>query len=77
MSFFFAQASSSTASRSCSEESVAGEPFSQSSESTSDTFFGSTADTRTSLPPTSPPAKDSDDTVFTPWPSRPRARRRG
>ena len=40
MSFFFAQASSSTAPSPDSEESVLGEPFFQSSDSTSDTVVG-------------------------------------
>ena len=50
MSFFFAQASSSTAPSPDSDESVPGEPFFQSSDSTSETVAGSTADTRMSLP---------------------------
>ncbi len=54
MSLDLAQASSSTVWLSSSDDRVSGEPSSQSSESTSDTFFGSTADTRTSLPPHHP-----------------------
>ncbi len=66
MSLVFAQASSTTVSLFESDDSVSGEPFCQSSESTSATFLGSTADTRMSLPPTTPPANESEDTVFTP-----------
>ena len=49
-----------------SPESVAGEPSSQSRESTSATFAGSIPDTRTSLSWRSAPAKLSEETVRTP-----------
>jgi hypothetical protein len=61
-----AQASSTTVPLPVSSDSVSGEPSSQSSDSTSATVAGSTADTRMSLPSCSPPAKLSDDTVRTP-----------